>query len=210
MLQYFAAPDLNTLVPLERPLLTDRIRLRPVEWFASAASSVEYICLGVGLYGCLATESKNLKFVWHTVHVPSCSHIIWFLAATSLGVTSTTVERQFSSPFQSIITDDGSSETASQTVIRDYQTLAIVLPVALLTIAINALLVGVSVYVCVFLRRQKETNRDREEKVHGCENLEWSSNSVKLNDLTAPGYVNTPSKGWADFARNHVNLACPI
>ena len=63
MLQYFAAPDLNTLVPLERPLLTDRIRLRPVEWFASAASSVEYICLGVGLYGCLATESKNLKFV---------------------------------------------------------------------------------------------------------------------------------------------------
>ncbi len=118
-----------------------------------------------------------------------------FYLATSLGVTSTTVERQFSSPFQSVTTDDGNSETASQTIIRDYQALAIVLPIAFLTIAINALLVGVSVYICVFLRRQKETDRDGEEKVHGYENLEWSSNSVELNDLTAPGYVNTPSKG---------------
>ena len=121
------------------------------------------------------------------------------LAATSLGVTSTTVdlERQSSSPFQSVTTDNSDSEIASQTqtVVRDYQALAIVLPIALLTIAINALLVGVSVYVCVFLRRQKETNRDGKEKVHGYENLEWSSNSVELNDLTAPGYVNTPSKG---------------
>ena len=116
------------------------------------------------------------------------------LAATSMGVTSTTVERQSSSPFQSVTTDNN-SEIASQTVIRDYQALAIVLPIALLTIAINALLVGVSVYICVFLKRQKETNRDGEEKVHGYENLEWSSNSVELNDLTAPGYVNTPSKG---------------
>ena len=119
------------------------------------------------------------------------------LAATSLGVTSTTVdlERQSSSPFQSITTDNSDSEIASQTqtVIRDYQALAIVLPIALLTIAINALLVGVSVYVCVFLRRQKpETNRDGKEKVHGYENLEWSSNS---NDLTASRYVSTPSKG---------------
>ena len=60
IIQYFAAPDLNTLVQLERPLLTERIRLRPVEWFASTASSVEYICLGVGLYGCLTTESKKI------------------------------------------------------------------------------------------------------------------------------------------------------
>ena len=116
------------------------------------------------------------------------------LAATSFGVTSTTVERQSSSPFQSVTTDNSDSEIVSQTIVRDYQALAIVLPIALLTIAINALLVGVSVYVCVFLRRQKETNRDgiREEKVHGYENLEWSSNS---NDLTASRYVSTPLKG---------------
>ena len=116
------------------------------------------------------------------------------LAATSLGVTSTTVERQSSSPFQSATTDNSDSEIASQTqtVVRDYQALAIVLPIALLTIAINALLVGVSVYVCVFLRRQKETNRDGKEKVHSYENLEWSSNS---NDPTASRYVSTPSKG---------------
>ena len=117
------------------------------------------------------------------------------LAATSLGVTSTTIERKSSSPFQSITTDNSDSEIASQTIVRDYQALAIVLPVALLTIAINVLLVGVSVYICVFLKRQKETNRDGKEKVHGYENLEWSSNSVELNDLTVSGYVNTPSKG---------------
>ena len=58
-MQYFAAPYLNTLVPLDRPLLTDRIRLRPVEWFISTASSVKYICLGVALYGCLATDGMN-------------------------------------------------------------------------------------------------------------------------------------------------------
>lgn len=110
------------------------------------------------------------------------------------GIISTTVERQFSSPFQSATTDDDNSETAAQTIIRDYQALAIVLPIALLTIAINALLVGVSVYICVFLKRsEKDTNK--EKKIHGYENLEWSSNSVELNDLSTPGYVNTPSKG---------------
>ena len=115
--------------------------------------------------------------------------------ATSLGETSTTVERQSSSTgFRSVTTDDSNSETAAQTVIRDYQALAIVLPIALLTIAINALLVGVSVYICVFLRRQRETGREK-EKAHGYENLEWSSNSVELADSTVPSYVNTPSKG---------------
>ncbi len=109
-------------------------------------------------------------------------------------MTSTTVERQFSSPFQSATTDNDNSRTAAQIIIRDHQALAIVLPIALLTIAINVLLMGVNVYICVFLKRsEKETNRD--EKIHGYENLEWSSNSVELNDLSTPGYVNTPSKG---------------
>ena len=57
IIQYFAAPHLNTLVQLEQPLQTERIRLRPVEWVDSYQSfSLEYICLGVGLFGCLATE----------------------------------------------------------------------------------------------------------------------------------------------------------
>ena len=60
MLQYFAAPHLNTLIPLEQPLLTKRIRLRPVEWFDYNPLFFEYICLGVGLYGCLATEGMNI------------------------------------------------------------------------------------------------------------------------------------------------------
>ena len=59
LFQYFAAPDLNNLESLERPILTERIRLRIVDWFASRTSSVEYICLGIGLYGCLATEGEN-------------------------------------------------------------------------------------------------------------------------------------------------------
>lgn len=62
LLQYFAAPDLNSLVPLEQPLLTERVRLRIVEWFISGTSSVEYICLGVGLYGCLATEGMIIAY----------------------------------------------------------------------------------------------------------------------------------------------------
>ena len=134
----------------------------------------------------------------YTVTVSSHVIIIVQNLAISLGVSSTTAERQFSSPFpQSVTTDDGNTEgSASQTIVRDYQALAIVLPIALLTIAINSLLVGVSVYICVFLKRSSENETNEEgEKAHGYENLEWSSNSVELNDLSVPGYVNAPSKG---------------
>ena len=62
MLQYFIARHLNALVQLEQPLQTERIRLRPVEWFDSHGLSFEYICLGVGLYGCLATEGMQSFF----------------------------------------------------------------------------------------------------------------------------------------------------
>ena len=87
------------------------------------------------------------------------------------------------------------SETAAQSitkVVKDYQALAIVLPIALLTIIINALLVGVSVYICVFLRGQKENNK--EEDSRGYENLEWSSMSLELNNSAPPVYINTQSK----------------
>ena len=74
MFQYFAAPDLNNLASLERPILTERIRLRIVDWFASSTSSVEYICLGIGLYGCLATEGENDDIIctlFQSVHIPA-------------------------------------------------------------------------------------------------------------------------------------------
>ena len=89
-----------------------------MEWFVGDTSSVEYVCLGVGLYGCLAMEGKNAFYdILYRTHQP---HDYYFNVAISLGVTSTTVERQFSSPFQSVTTDNSNSETAVQTIIRDY------------------------------------------------------------------------------------------
>lgn len=69
MLQYFIAHHLNALVQLEQPLQTERIRLRPVEWFDSHGLSFEYICLGVGLYGCLATEGMLQSFLLILVYL---------------------------------------------------------------------------------------------------------------------------------------------
>lgn len=58
-MQYFSAPDFNTLFQLERPFLTRRIRLRPVDWYDSDGNAffgVQYLCQGVALYGCLESQ----------------------------------------------------------------------------------------------------------------------------------------------------------
>lgn len=192
LLQYFTIPHLNTLVQLEQPLLTERIRLRPVEWFDSNDLSFEYICLGVGLYGCLATEGMI-----SSANVPVCVYSNdncqeytylnnnYLIIAINLDMTSMTVGEQSTSQAPLATTDntnDDNRETAAQiitaSIVRDCQALAIVLPIALLSITINAVLVGVGVYICVSLRRQKETNGDREKN---CDhrNLEWSSKSIE-------------------------------
>ncbi len=109
-------------------------------------------------------------------------------------MTSMTVEEESTSQAPSATTDNtnDNSETAAQiiaaSVVRDCQALAIVLPIALLSIIINAVFVGVGVYICIFLRRQKETNG--EEKNHDHRNLEWSSKSI---ELAAPVHGNTLS-----------------
>ena len=72
----------------------------------------------------------------------------------------------------------GDGATAAQSmVVRDNQALAIVLPIALLTIIINAVLIGVGVYVCVFISRRNKDSKEGES--HGYENMEMSSDSLK-------------------------------
>ena len=51
-----------TLIQFDRPFLTTRIRIRPVEWFDSDGRryNVQYICQGVALYGCTESDGKEL------------------------------------------------------------------------------------------------------------------------------------------------------
>ena len=111
-----------------------------------------------------------------------------------MGMTSMTTGEQSSTQPPSATMDNDNSATAAQiiatNIVRDYQALAIVLPIALLLITINALLVGVGVYICVFLRRKKETNGEETSHDHG--KLEWSSKSI---ESAAPVHNNTLSKG---------------
>ena len=111
-----------------------------------------------------------------------------------MGMTSMTVGEQSSTQPPSATMYNDNSATAAQitttNVVRDYQALAIVLPIALLLIAINALLVGVGVYICVFLRHKKETNGEETSHDHG--KLEWSSKSI---ESAVPVHDNTLSKG---------------
>ena len=90
----------------------------------------------------------------------------------------------------------GKSETAAQSVtkvVRDNQALAIVLPIALLTIIINALIVGVGVYICVFLRGRKENSEVEKSQGYASGNLEWSSKSLERTNSAPPVHVNTQS-----------------
>ena len=113
-------------------------------------------------------------------------------------MTSVTIGEQSSTQPPLSTMNDDSSETAAQiiatNVVRDNQALAIVLPIALLSIAINVLLVGVGAYIYVFLKRKKETNGEERSHNHG--KLEWPSKSIESAALM---HNNTPSKGWVHF-----------
>ena len=62
-------------------------------------------------------------------------------------------------------------------IVRDNQAVAIVLPIALLTIIINAAIVGVGVFLCMYLNRQNK-KENKIEHPHSYVNLEMSSNSL--------------------------------
>ena len=61
--QYFSVPEFTTLIQFERPFLTQRIRIRPVDWFDSDGTDLEFVCMGVALYGCLQSEGLYSDFL---------------------------------------------------------------------------------------------------------------------------------------------------
>lgn len=86
-------------------------------------------------------------------------------ATTTTATTSATVTEE-------------SATVAQLMVVKDYQIVGIVLPIALLTVIINATVVGVGVFICVF-RSKKSKKRGEDKTVHGYENLEVSSASLE-------------------------------
>ena len=64
-MKYFAVSDFTSLIRFERPFLTRRIRLRPVEWFDSEgdAFSTQLVCQGVDIYGCLQSQGEKMNIV---------------------------------------------------------------------------------------------------------------------------------------------------
>ena len=101
--------------------------------------------------------------------------------------TSTTVEEGSTTAGTTTAAGDGATAAQSM-VVRDYQALAIVLPIALLTIIINAVLTGVGVYVCIFASRKNKDSKQGESR--GYENLEMSPNSLERSNL-GPEYINS-------------------
>ena len=105
--------------------------------------------------------------------------LLSYLLAT---VTATTTDGQDMTSTQSpTFTSAGSM--ASQVIVRDYQALAIVLPIALLTIVITAILVGVGMYVCkaaVGRDKSNETGCGEDFQMHA-KKLEMSSKSLELS-----------------------------
>ena len=86
-------------------------------------------------------------------------------------------------------TEEGGT-AAQLMVVRDNQAVAIVLPIALLTIIINAAIVGVGVLLCILLnRRNKEKNV--KERSHSYVNLEMSTTRSLERRDTEHTYANS-------------------
>ena len=99
---------------------------------------------------------------------------------------TTTVDEQEATSTQSSFTDSGPT-AAAQVIVRDYQALAIVLPIALLTIAINAVIVVAGVYFCFVMKGQKKTSKtdgyvgDKGGQTHATRSLDISTRSLDLS-----------------------------
>ena len=61
-MQYFNQSEPVALFRLERPIVTNDIRFRPIQWSDdSGRQFFQYICLGVALFGCTEEESETIK-----------------------------------------------------------------------------------------------------------------------------------------------------
>ncbi len=60
--QYFSQSEPVVLFRLDRPLITESLRIRPIQWSDdSERQFYHYICLGVALFGCTLKESEETK-----------------------------------------------------------------------------------------------------------------------------------------------------
>ncbi len=59
-MQYFNQTEPVALFRLGRPIVTDAIRFRPIQWSDDSGRQVfHYICLGVALFGCTEEEGET-------------------------------------------------------------------------------------------------------------------------------------------------------
>lgn len=63
-MQQFVVPEINTLLIFESPIVTEKILLEIDGWVDDAhpsGSDYQFICQGVAIYGCLASEGTVAK-----------------------------------------------------------------------------------------------------------------------------------------------------
>ncbi|XP_064407084.1 uncharacterized protein LOC135351900 isoform X2 [Halichondria panicea] len=120
-IKYFTQNRFLKQFQLESPIVTESLRLRPLEWFDSTASPNQFdiVCIGVALFGCTTTEATVEQ-----------------MATTQSSNTGGT-------------TDVGGIATAQPVVLRDYQTLEIALPIGIITIIVVITMVAIGVLLCV-------------------------------------------------------------
>ena len=144
-LKYFTVSDFTSLIQFERPFLTRRIRLRPVEWFDSEGDAfpTQFVCLGVDIYGCLQSQGEQtlINIVQHM-----CKSVYVFY-----------------SPVRELVTIGDSTEA---------KVLSISLPVTLITIAGLAVLVVVLIYLLVRIKKQSTKKNGRHRADSGYSKLD--------------------------------------
>ena len=106
-----------------------------MDWFDDDGTDLEFVCLGVALYGCLQSEGCTIM-----LHI-----LLWPSYIT--GVQN----YAFNGYFMISVVELGNSAATQE--ISDNKALSIVLPVTLITIAALVTLVGVLVYLLI--RKQK-------------------------------------------------------
>ena len=127
------------------------------------------------------------------MHLTQCLHHrhLYLCADSTTTTTDDAVETM--APTSSIsttseaITDEGPTALSQFVVVKDYQTLGIALPIALITMIVCAALVAVGVYLCVYISR-----RSTEGEKRRYENLELSSKTLERSSSEIEhGYANT-------------------
>ncbi len=111
---------------LKSPIVTESLRLRPLEWFDSTASldrEFDVVCIGVVLFGCTTSEGeRKLVPVYNRNYLAiKCLATVEQMATTQSSNTGGT-------------TDVGGIATAQPVVLRDYQVLEIAMPIGIITI----------------------------------------------------------------------------